>query len=217
MKSILDTQAARVFLSAPESILLPSELFDEWHLRFHHLKRAHYRAAWWYEKRTRLLSRFTIILAVAAPPLAFVVPLMGAETRLYWGALAVVVAAFAAILASLQIFGRDAECAERHRAAGGTYAKLEGDVEELCAFMPADRELLQRHAQELRQEWHRLTGSSPVIPEFIFNAVEKEIEKRPAFRSERPSYPEEAYAETQPEPDYRRAVAAADATAAALG
>ncbi len=214
MKSILDTQAARVFLSAPESILLPSELFDEWHLRFHHLKRAHYRAAWWYEKRTRLLSRFTIVLAVAAPPLAFVVPLMGAETRLYWGALAVVVAAFAAILASLQIFGRDAECAERHRAAGGTYAKLEGDVEELCAFMPADRELLQRHAQELRHEWHRLTGSSPVIPDWIFKAVENEIEKRPVFRAS-PNQGSD-FADSQ-EPDYRRAVAAADATAAALG
>ncbi len=206
MKSVIDSPSARALLGAPEPILLPAELFDEWHRRFHQLKRAHLRAAWWYERRNRMIGRLTIVLAVSAVPLAFVVVLLGAENRLYWGVLAAAVAAFAAILATLQVFDRDGERAERHRAAGVTYAKLEGDVEELCAFMPIDREELQRHAQELRQEWHRLTGSSPVVPERIFAAVENEIEKRPQFRA--PA----GYAE----PDYVKAVAAADATAAAL-
>jgi len=210
----MNEPSARLFLGASESILQPAELFDEWHLRFHLLKRAHYRAAWWYERRNRALSRITVVLAVMAAPLAFGMSVVDLETRVYWGALAGVVAVVATILACLQVFDRDGERAERHRAAGGYYAKLEGDVEELCAFMPADRALLQRHAQALRHEWHRLIGSSPVIPEKIYAAVEKDIEKRPALlRGERPSY-EPPYAETQP--DYTKAAQAADATAAAL-
>lgn len=208
----VDPQAARVLLSASDSFLQPAELFDEWHARFHHLKRAHYRAAWWYERRARLFARATTVLAVIAVPLAFMATMLGAQTPLAWGVLAAVVAAFAAILASLQILDRDAERAERHRAAGCTYAKLEGDVEELCAFMPADRAVLHAHAQALLHEWQRLTGSSPVIPEPIFRAVEREIERRPVLRTGDDA--ELRYEEAGP--DYRRAAAAADAAAAAL-
>lgn len=167
---------------APASpILDPSQLFDEWHRRFHHLKRAHFRAAWWYERRNRRYGRATIILSAMAAPLTFVLAKGGFDSQFYWIAVVAVVAALAGILATLQIFDRDSERAERHRVAGGVYAKLEGDVEETCAFMPGDPATLQLRAQQFRDEWHRLTGSSPVIPEPIFKEVEGEIEKRPPF------------------------------------
>jgi hypothetical protein len=162
-------------------ILNPSQLFDEWHRRFHHLKRAHFRAAWWYEKRNRRYGRATVILSASAAPLTFVLAKGGFDNDFYWIAVVAVVAALAGILATLQIFDRDSERAERHRVAGGIYAKLEGDVEEACAFLPGDPEALRIRASQFRDEWHRLTGSSPVIPEFIFKEVEGEIEKRPSF------------------------------------
>ena len=164
-----------------QPILEPGQLFDEWHRRFHHLKRAHFRAAWWYEKRNRRYGRATIVLSTAAAPLTFVLAKSGLDGQFYWVAVVSVVAALAGLLATLQIFDRDSERAERHRVAGGIYAKLEGDVEETCAFLPASSEALQIRAQQFRDEWHRLTGSSPVIPEFIFKEVEGEIEQRPAF------------------------------------
>ncbi|WP_447962993.1 SLATT domain-containing protein [Nitrospira sp. Ecomares 2.1] len=164
------------------TILDPSQLLDEWHRRFHHLKRAHFRAAWWYEKRNRCCGRGTIILSAAVAPFTFILAKAGLESDIYWVAFVTLIAALAGILATLQIFDRDSERAERHRVAGSIYAKLEGDVEEVCAFYPIDRQTLQQHAQQFRDEWHRLTGSSPVIPERIFIEVEGEIERRPPFR-----------------------------------
>ncbi|MEO7160918.1 MAG: SLATT domain-containing protein [Polaromonas sp.] len=169
-------------VTAPAPILDPSQLLDEWHRRFHNLKRAHFRAAWWYEKRNRRYGRGTIVLSAAAAPLTFVLAKAGLESDFYWVAVVAAVAALAGILATLQIFDRDSERAERHRVAGSVYAKLEGDVEEVCAFLPTDSQTLQRYAQQFRDEWHRLTGSSPVIPERIFKEVEDEIERRPPFR-----------------------------------
>lgn len=167
--------------SLAQPILEPSQLFNEWHRRFHHLKRAHFRAAWWYEKRNRRYGRATIVLSTAAAPLTFVLAKGGLDNELYWIAVVAVVAALAGLLATLQIFDRDSERAERHRVAGGIYAKLEGDIEEMGAFLPVEPEALRIRAQAMRDEWHRLTGSSPVIPEFLFKEVEGEIEKRPPF------------------------------------
>ena len=206
MRTLLE----KAYLTAVEPILPPAELFDEWHRRFYQLKRAHYRAAWWYEKRNRFMGRLTIVLAALVAPGALVLTMVERDGQFYLPALAALVGALAGILASLQVYDRDSERAERHRVAGNTYAKLEGDVEELGAFMPADGDTLQQRAQGLRNEWHRLTSNAPVVPERIFNAVEREVDQRPRLHLRR------AEQRQDEQFDYSQSAAAQEATAAAL-
>lgn len=154
-------------------------LLADWLRRFHNLKRAHFRAAWHFERRHRRYGRITIALSTVVPPVLVLLGQPDARTVLtglpYIFLALGLVAAIAATLATLQVFDRDSERAERHRVAGSSYAKLEADLELLIASMPAANELAGK-VSEFRDEWSRLTGSSPVIPEAIFRQVEQEIE-----------------------------------------
>jgi hypothetical protein len=157
----------------------PYELLLTWRRRFTHLKRSHYRSCSYFEIRNRVFAVITIIFAASAPPLTYVATKLNLESEpvvLIFGTL---VAALAGMLATLQIFFRDSERAERHRVAGATYAKLEGDTECVLAFPPGDEKALLNEVEKIRDEWTRLTGASPVIPEWLFRKVEREIEVAP--------------------------------------
>ena len=155
-------------------------LLADWLRRFHNLKSAHFRAAWHFERRHRRYGRVTVALSTVVPP---VLVLLGQpDTRTVLTGLPYIflalglVAAIAGTLATLQIFDRDSERAERHRVAGSSYAKLEADLELLIASMPAAGEMANT-VTEFRDEWSRVTGGSPVIPEWIFKQVEQEVER----------------------------------------
>lgn len=160
----------------------PHDLLLTWRKRFTHLKRSHYRSCSYFEIRSRVLAVVTIVLAASAPPLTYVATKLNLENDPTFLVLGTLVAALGGMLATLQIFFRDSERAERHRVAGSTYAKLEGETERVLSF-PQDEKTLQAEIDKIRDEWNRLTGSSPVIPECIFRKVESEIEAAPPFRS----------------------------------
>lgn len=157
----------------------PHELLLTWRRRFTHLKRSHYRACSYFEIRNRVFAVITIIFAASAPPLTYVATKLNLESDPMVLVVGTLVAALAGMLATLQIFFRDSERAERHRVAGATYAKLEGDTERVLAFPPGDEKALLHEVEKIRDEWTRLTGASPVIPEWIFRKVESEIEQAP--------------------------------------
>ncbi|GAA4029164.1 SLATT domain-containing protein [Actimicrobium antarcticum] len=159
-------------------------LLADWLRRFHHLKSAHFRAAWHFEHRHRRYGRVTVALSTIVPP---VLVLLGQpDTRTVLTGLPYIflalglIAAIAGTLATLQIFDRDSERAERHRVAGSSYAKLEADLELLIASMPAAAQVANQ-VSEFRDEWSRVTGGSPVIPEWLFKQVEQEVEKPSAL------------------------------------
>lgn len=171
--------AEPVALASPPSATQFGPLLSDWLRRFHNLKRAHFRAAWHFELRHRRYGRITIALSTLIPP---VLVLLGTPdtreilTGLPYIVLAVgVIAAIVGAIGSLQVFDRDSERAEKHRVAGSSFAKLEADLELLIAIMPSAEEMAVK-VSEFRDDWSRLTGSSPVIPERIFSQVEQEIE-----------------------------------------
>lgn len=125
----------------------------------------------------------TIFLAATAPPLTYVATKLKVDDDPQILILATMVAALGGMLATLQIFFRDSERAERHRVAGSTYAKLEADVELILAFPPKEDLQFEKRIDEFRDEWARLTGASPVIPERIFQKVEDEIEPPPPVQA----------------------------------
>src|SRR3954451_18667022 len=142
--------------SALASAIQYGPLLADWLRRFHNLKRAHFRAAWHFERRHRRYGRITIALSTAVPPVLVLLGQPDARTVLtglpYIFLALGLVAAIAGTLATLQVFDRDSERAERHRVAGSSYAKLEADLELLVASMPAANELASK-VSEFRDEW----------------------------------------------------------------
>ncbi|WNB76903.1 SLATT domain-containing protein [Methylomonas koyamae] len=164
--------------------LQPLDLLITWRRRFANLKRCHYRSCSYFEIRNRIFGAVTIFLAAAAPPLTYVATKLKVDDDPRILISATMVAALGGMLATLQIFFRDSERAERHRVAGATYAKLEADVELILAFPPTDALQFEKRIDEFRDEWARLTGASPVIPERIFQKVEHEIEPPPPVHAD---------------------------------
>ncbi len=162
--------------------LPPLDLLVTWRRRFANLKRCHYRSCSYFEFRNRVFGVITILLAAAVTPLTYVATKLKVDNEPGILIFVTMVAALGGMLATLQIFFRDSERAERHRLAGATYAKLEADVELILAFPPTDALQFEKRIDEFRDEWTRLTGASPVIPERIFQRVEDEIEPAPPLQ-----------------------------------
>jgi hypothetical protein len=80
--------------------------------------------------------------------------------RVFAGALSIV----AAILAGLQTFFRFGETAEKYRAVGIEYEKVENDIEEIQGLPAHLRGEIKETVDALRERLNTLADSSPEIP-----------------------------------------------------
>ena len=167
-------------MSVPPPNLPPTpdqmSLVETWRMRIQHLKMCHYESFGYFEFTNKILGTAVIVLSAAAGPATYLVEKLKVEALTSSQVSLVVLGLSAAILATLQIFLRHSERAEKHQSAGATYAKLEMDIERLAAFPPATSGLLEREVLAFRDEWQRLTGQGPVIPQWIFRRHKKQIE-----------------------------------------
>jgi hypothetical protein len=150
-------------------------LVATWQKRIQYMKIAHYQSCNKFERRNKVLGTVVIFLAAAVGPATYVFDKLKLDSPATFLAL-VLLGLSAGVLATLQIFFRDSERAEKHHSAGATYAKLEMDIETLAAFPPNDGKLLEARIGSFRDEWQRLTGQGPVIPARIYRMHSKEIE-----------------------------------------
>jgi hypothetical protein len=152
------------------------KLVETWRTRIRHLKMAHYEAYGSLDRTNKWLSAIVIAASAAAGPATYLVDKLKVESLTSTQVGLVLLGLSATVLATLQIFLRHSERAEKHHAAGATYAKLEMDIERLAVFPPETSERLASDVLMFRDEWQRLTGQSPVIPERIFRRYRRDIE-----------------------------------------
>ncbi len=160
-----------------------TELVGSWALRVQRLKIGHYTAASRFERRSSRLGVVVIIVAALAPAISYLSASYNMSGDWRFVVATATLLFVSGMLATLQIFLRDSERAEKHRAAGATYAKLEMDIEKLLAFMPSDPEAMHSAVESFRDEWSRVTGGSPVIPQDIYDRQCAMIETREALRA----------------------------------
>ena len=165
----------------PQAEVTPSQyaLVETWRRRIQHLKMAHYQSCGAFEFRNKILGTVVITLSAAVGPATYLTEKLKTDDSPEWRAALVLLGLAAGIVATLQIFFRDSERAEKHRAVGATYAALEMDIERLAAFPPKDANKLEIAIAAFRDEWQRLTGQGPVIPQGVYKRHAREIDGRP--------------------------------------
>lgn len=144
------------------------QLIRTWAYRVQRLKIGHYCAAARFERRGVRLGVIVICISSIAPAVAYIASAYDvAGDR--WVVLGIAMIVFiSGMLSTMQIFLRHSERAERRRAAGATYAKLELEVEKIAAFLPQEALSQRQSIEDLQDEWERVTGGSPVIPQDIY-------------------------------------------------
>jgi hypothetical protein len=90
-----------------------------------------------------------------------------------------------AVLASMQTFLRQAERAEKHKAAAAQYGRLKKEIEQIRTFPPPDGEAGQAVIRALLEQIDKLATESPVIPKRIWDRIERKIEqeRRPSAQA----------------------------------
>jgi hypothetical protein len=149
----------------------PTELLTSWKLQLRVARDAHYIAAKRLERRHYLLGVPIIVLS------ALVAACIFADLPRVWSIAVAVAALISAVLASLQLFIRFVERAERHRHVATRYGALIKSIDESLAFSTdvTQQERLSSVSAALRKTWDDLTADAPTIPARIWNQVNTQL------------------------------------------
>lgn len=142
------------------------DLIQKWRCRVRCLKHAHFDSANLFGRWNGWVGGSLIFFSAAATMVATI------HTRLrlpdtYYAVLAVL-GMVITVLASLQLYFRFSERAERHRATAANYARLELEIEVMSTLDAAADGKCSTEVRALQDEWSRLTNGAPIIPKRIY-------------------------------------------------
>lgn len=156
---------------------IPKDLYElelNWLYKIGCMKLCHYKAAIFYGHANTVASTLLILVTAGITTISTLrltyenvvfewIPLDNAG----WEIFSIGLGLFSVVLASLQSVFRYAEKAEKHRAAGAAYARLEFEIELL--LIPSSSEMTpKKKILDIYEEWARRTGENPIIPQHIY-------------------------------------------------
>lgn len=141
-------------------------VLDNWYLRAHRHRAAHYRAAQRYRMYNYFLGIPVIALTSIVGTSVFATLAKSQEGRIQLAVGMLSVAA--AVLASLQTFLKLPERSELHRVAGARYAALARDIQVLKAIPADQRENPKQALEDLKSKLDSVGIESPDIPTRIY-------------------------------------------------
>jgi hypothetical protein len=148
------------------------ELLEKWYNRAVKVQNAHYAAASAFNNRHYFLGvpAATMSTIVGSSVFASLGKTSNQEIIILVGIASLLVA----ILTALQTFTRYGDRSEKHHEAGIRYGEFKREIEQKLVFMPQVPDELNAYITDLRTRWDAAAEECPVIPQRIWNRVDKE-------------------------------------------
>ncbi|AXK51967.1 SLATT domain-containing protein [Pseudomonas protegens] len=146
------------------------ELVKKWRIGICCLRKAHFHCANYFALWNSFAGGALIFLSALATAVAYSLLKFELFKVGWYDAILPVVGMLTTIVAGLQAYFRFAERAERHRAAGANFARLEMETESLLASLDAknlDADSRHKKIEWLKSKWIRYTIGAPLIPMWI--------------------------------------------------
>jgi hypothetical protein len=159
-----------------------SDLLKRWMFRAYRMQMAHYKCARACETWHRRLGIPAIVLGAITSTAVFASLSDTATAQVPtwlkpWLPLAVgLISVISAVLSALQTFLRDAELAEKHRAAGALFAHLKHEMELLAIAADNAAPAIAESLKSIEGRWEKLREHSPNIPAREWKEIATEIQ-----------------------------------------
>ena len=134
---------------------------------------ANYRAAAYYNQRSRALGLAVTVLSVAAGTTLFTS--LASSASVWILAITGLISALAAVLAGAQTFLNYAQLAEKSHTTAINYGVLRHKLEEALASATGSNEL-KTAMDDIRKQWDQLATDAPTIPEQIYAEAEQSVD-----------------------------------------